>query len=138
MAHASHDDRGRSSATFARGGRTDATAGGRGPAVGVATHNDILHRLLVESVKEYAIYMLDPDGIVSNWNAGAERAKGYTAEEIVGTHFSRFYTPEDRAAGCPAGRCRPALSTGQFSCEGWRVRRDRFTVLGQRHHRPDT
>ena len=52
---------------------------------------------------DYAIYMLDPSGIVTNWNAGAERMKGYTANEIVGQHFSRFYTAQDRAAGLPAG-----------------------------------
>src|SRR5258708_13325203 len=59
-------------------------------------------RLLVDGVVDYAIYMLDPSGTITNWNAGAERLKGYTADEIVGQHFSRFYTREDRAPGLPA------------------------------------
>ncbi|MGL1301998.1 PAS domain S-box protein, partial [Vibrio parahaemolyticus] len=58
-------------------------------------------RLLVQGVTDYAIYMLDPDGMVSSWNAGAERIKGYRPEEIVGHHFERFYTPEDRERGEP-------------------------------------
>ena len=58
-------------------------------------------RLLVEGVVDYAIYMLDPDGIIINWNTGAERIKGYTAAEAIGQHFSMFYPPEDRAAGLP-------------------------------------
>ena len=57
--------------------------------------------LLVNSVRDYAIYMLDPQGLVSSWNAGAQRFKGYTADEIIGQHFSRFYTEEDRRAGVP-------------------------------------
>jgi PAS domain S-box-containing protein len=59
-------------------------------------------RLLVEGVVDYAIYMLDPDGIITNWNAGAERIKGYRAEEAVGRHFEMFYLPDDRQAGAPA------------------------------------
>ena len=59
-------------------------------------------RLLVEGVVDYAIYMLDPDGIITNWNAGAERIKGYRAEEAVGRHFEMFYLPDDRRAGAPA------------------------------------
>ena len=81
-------------------------------------------RHLVQGVTDYAIYMLDLDGIVANWNAGAERAKGYTAEEIVGQHFSRFYTEEDRAIGLPARGLATALATGSFAAEGWRVRKD--------------
>ena len=79
-------------------------------------------RLLVQGVTDYAIYMLDTDGRVTNWNAGAERAKGYRAEEIVGEHFSRFYTEEDRAAGIPALALKTARETGRFEAEGWRVR----------------
>ena len=60
-----------------------------------------MYRLLVQSVTDYAIYMLSPDGTVANWNAGAQRAKGYTSEEIVGRHFSCFYPEEDRVAGLP-------------------------------------
>src|SRR5437763_7206616 len=81
-------------------------------------------RLLVESVVDYALFMLDPNGIVSNWNAGAERIKGYTAEEIVGQHFSRFYTDTDRSAGLPARALRTAAEQGRFETEGWRVRKD--------------
>ena len=81
-------------------------------------------RLLVESVTDYAIYMLNKDGIVSSWNAGAKRAKGYEAKEIIGSHFSRFYTPEDREAAIPAKALATAESEGRFEAEGWRVRKD--------------
>jgi len=81
-------------------------------------------RLLVQSVTDYAIYMLDPNGIVSSWNAGAERAKGYTADEIVGQHFSRFYGAEDRANGLPKRALTTAETTGRFEAEGWRYRKD--------------
>ena len=81
-------------------------------------------RHLVQGVTDYAIYMLDLDGFVANWNAGAERAKGYTAKEIVGQHFSRFYTAEDRATGLPARGLATALATGSFAAEGWRVKKD--------------
>jgi len=80
-------------------------------------------RLLVEGVVDYAIYMLDPNGIVANWNRGAERIKGYAAEEVVGRHFSMFYTPEDRQAGLPARALEAALRDGRFSAEAWRVRK---------------
>ncbi|AXB78419.1 PAS domain-containing sensor histidine kinase [Novosphingobium sp. P6W] len=81
-------------------------------------------RLLVQSVTDYAIYMLDPDGLVTSWNAGAERFKGYRAEEIIGQHFSRFYLDEDRAAGVPARALSTALNAGRFEAEGWRLRKD--------------
>ncbi len=81
-------------------------------------------RLLVEGVVDYAIYMLDPDGHVTNWNAGAERIKGYAASEIVGQHFSRFYTPEDTAAGLPWKVLETARRAGRYEAEGWRVRSD--------------
>ncbi len=81
-------------------------------------------RLLVQGVRDYAIYMLDPDGTVSNWNAGAEAIKGYTAAEIVGCHFSCFYTEEDRARGEPARALATALATGKYETEAWRVRKD--------------
>ncbi|WP_229261988.1 sensor domain-containing protein [Duganella guangzhouensis] len=86
-----------------------------------------MYRLLVQSVVDYAIYMLTPDGIVSNWNAGAQRAKGYRAEEIVGQHFSRFYTEDDIAAELPARNLAIALKTGRFEDQGWRVRKDGST-----------
>jgi PAS domain S-box-containing protein len=81
-------------------------------------------RLLIQGVTDYAIYMLDPDGRVTNWNVGAERIKGYLADEILGEHFSRFYTEEDRAAGLPNVALETAAREGRFEREGWRVRKD--------------
>lgn len=81
-------------------------------------------RLFVAGVTDYAIYMLSPEGIVSSWNAGAQRFKGYTAEEIIGQHFSRFYTEDDRAAGVPVRAIQTAIERGKFEDEGWRVRKD--------------
>ena len=81
-------------------------------------------RLLVESVSDYAIYMLDPEGIITTWNAGAQRFKGYTADEIIGQHFSRFYTEEDRRSGLPARALAIAAGDGHFEQESWRVRKD--------------
>ena len=81
-------------------------------------------RLLVQSVTDYAIYMLDPAGMVTSWNPGAERFKGYRAEEIIGEHFSRFYSEEDRAAGLPQTALATAEREGKFEAEGWRLRQD--------------
>lgn len=81
-------------------------------------------RIFVAGVTDYAIYMLSPEGYVSSWNAGAQRFKGYTAEEIIGQHFSRFYTKEDRIAGVPVKALNTALEQGKFEAEGWRVRKD--------------
>jgi PAS domain S-box-containing protein len=81
-------------------------------------------RLLVSGVKDYAIFMLDPGGRVAGWNAGAERIKGYKADEILGQHFSRFYTSEDLAQGKPAKELQVAASEGRVEDEGWRVRKD--------------
>ncbi len=82
------------------------------------------YRLLVESVTDYAIYMLDPQGTVISWNPGARRFKGYEDHEIIGQPFSRFYTEEDRAAGLPERALGQAAETGRFESEGWRVRKD--------------
>ena len=82
------------------------------------------YRLLVEAVTGYAITMLDANGIVSSWNPGARRFKGYAPEEIIGQHFSRFYTEEDRAAGLPERALRIARQEGKFENEGWQVRQD--------------
>ncbi|MGF6998507.1 hybrid sensor histidine kinase/response regulator [Paraburkholderia sp. GAS32] len=84
-------------------------------------------RLLVDNVKDYAIFMLDPDGYVVSWNAGAARIKGYTREEIVGQHFSNFYTREEAAAGKPARELAIARQLGRVEDEGWRVRKDGTT-----------
>ncbi len=81
-------------------------------------------QLLVNGVVDYAIYMLDPDGIISNWNTGAERIKGYSARDVLGRHFSCFYTPEDRAAGLPARALAIAAREGRYESEGWRLRKD--------------
>jgi PAS domain S-box-containing protein len=81
-------------------------------------------RLLVQGVTDYAIYMLSPTGEITNWNAGAERIKGYTRDDVVGTHFSRFYTEEDRARGMPANTLAIATKESRFESEGWRVRKD--------------
>ena len=81
-------------------------------------------RLLVQSVTDYAIYMLDPDGVIVSWNAGAQRFKGYDADEIIGQNFARFYTEEDRAADLPRRVLRTAAEEGRFEAEGWRVRKD--------------
>jgi PAS domain S-box-containing protein len=83
-----------------------------------------LHRLLVESVQDYAIFALDPDGYILSWNAGAQRFKGYTAEEIIGKHFSIFYPRELVAEGFPDFELRTAANTGRFEDEGWRIRKD--------------
>lgn len=87
-------------------------------------NEDERYRLLLEAITDYAIYMLDREGHVSSWNPGAERFKGYMADEIIGTHFSRFYTDEDRAAGLPAQVLETAERAGRFEGEGWRVRKD--------------
>jgi PAS domain S-box-containing protein len=80
--------------------------------------------MLVTAISDYAIYMLTPEGFISSWNTGAERFKGYTAHEVIGQHFSVFYTEEDRRAGKPARALQTAREQGRFEDEGWRVRRD--------------
>jgi PAS domain S-box-containing protein len=84
----------------------------------------IRYRELVEAVTDYAIYMLDPTGVVTSWNAGAQRFKGYAPGEIIGQHFSRFYTEEDKATGLPARALATSAREGKFEAEGWRVRKD--------------
>ncbi|WP_241558007.1 hybrid sensor histidine kinase/response regulator [Falsirhodobacter deserti] len=86
--------------------------------------DDDRNRLLLEAITDYAIYMLDADGRVSSWNPGARRFKGYTEPEILGHHFSRFYTDEDKARGVPERALRTAAQEGRFENEGWRVRKD--------------
>lgn len=81
-------------------------------------------RLLIDSVRDHALYLLDPDGIVCSWNPGAERIKGYRSEEVIGTHFGRFYLPADRDTGEPQRLLRLAAECGHHAAEGWRVRRD--------------
>ena len=81
-------------------------------------------RLLVQGVRDCAIYMLDRDGRITNWNSGAEAIKGYQADEVVGEHFSKFYTEEDRANGEPERALKTALTEGKYEREAWRVRKD--------------
>lgn len=85
---------------------------------------DIMYRLLIQSVVDYAIYLLTPEGIVANWNPGAQRAKGYLADEIVGRHYSLFYSEAERAAGLPAHNLEQARCTGRFEEVGVRLRKD--------------
>jgi diguanylate cyclase (GGDEF)-like protein/PAS domain S-box-containing protein len=94
------------------------------PDGGSPRDRDQMFRLLVQSLTDHAIYMLDPDGLVSNWNPGAERINGYAEAEIIGHHFSKFYKPEDIDAGEPARVLEVALREGRFEQEGWLVRKD--------------
>lgn len=87
-------------------------------------YDDSRYRLLIESITDYAIYMLDAGGHVISWNPGAERFKGYSAGEVLGSHFSQFYTPEDRDAGRPERALAVASEAGRFEAEGWRLRKD--------------
>jgi PAS domain S-box-containing protein len=80
--------------------------------------------LLVNAVVDYAIYLIDLDGNVATWNSGAQRIKGYLADEIIGQPFVRFFTQEDRAAGMPQHALATAATTGRYESEGWRVRKD--------------
>jgi PAS domain S-box-containing protein len=89
-----------------------------------ALGSDVYYRLLVDSVSDYAIITLDRDGNVATWNKGAERIKGYRAEEIIGQHFSRFYPAEDVKRGRTEQELRKAAEEGRFEDEGWRVRKD--------------
>src|ERR1700687_5424065 len=92
--------------------------------LGASQSDDRRYRLLIEAVTDYAIYMLDPTGIVTSWNPGAQRFKGYAASEIIGQHFSRFYTEEDQKRGVPALALETAVRAGEFEREGWRIRKD--------------
>jgi PAS domain S-box-containing protein len=102
------------------------------PAEGDAAHSSSLaqldeayrYKLLVEAVLDYAIFLLDSNGFVVSWNAGAQRFKGYESSEIIGQHFSRFYTEEDRSEGVPQRALATASTQGRFEAEGWRVRKD--------------
>src|SRR4028119_2308641 len=90
----------------------------------VSEQFDRRFELLVKSVTDYAIYMLDVDGRIATWNAGAERFKGYRAQEIIGEHFSRFFTEEDLAADLPGRALRIAAREGRVEAEGLRGRQD--------------
>jgi PAS domain S-box-containing protein len=90
----------------------------------LTAQNEGLYRLLVDRVLDYAIFALDPDGYILSWNAGAQRLKGYTPDEIIGKHFTIFYTAEDLSAGKPAAELKTAIAEGQVEDIGWRLRKD--------------
>ena len=92
--------------------------------LGSGSATDHLFRLLIDHVQGHAMVLLDEDGRVSSWNAGAERVKGYRADEVIGHHFSMFYTPEDVAQGKPQRELEAAAATGAAADIGWRIRRD--------------
>ncbi|WP_329128751.1 PAS domain-containing sensor histidine kinase [Streptomyces sp. NBC_01476] len=95
-----------------------------GPRRPVAPQSETAFGLLVQGVLDYGIFMLDPEGHVTSWNAGAERIKGYRADEITGRHFSVFYPPEEIAAGKPHRELEIAVAEGRLEDEGWRIRKD--------------
>src|SRR5579862_5247455 len=97
-----------------------------GPRVesGSLTRNADQFRFLVQGVTDYAIYLLSPEGEITSWNPGAERIKGYTPEEIIGQHFSRFYTEEERQKKIPQQALEIAAREGRYEREGLRVRKD--------------
>ncbi len=101
-----------------------ATPGDLNPSDTPSPQREDSFRLLVESVRDYAIFLLDPQGRVASWNAGARRIKGYTAEEIIGSHFSRFYPADAIARGWPEHELEVARQEGRFEDEGWRLRKD--------------
>jgi PAS domain S-box-containing protein len=108
------------------GGPTEAApvAAGPPPAHDAARHHDERFQILVESIKDYAIFMLDPAGNVATWNSGAQRIKGYTADEIIGQNFAKFYPEADVRAGKTQYELEVAMREGRFEDEGWRVRKD--------------
>lgn len=134
-------DAGSNGETHSRGGRLIALPGDEGDigsalaedvdimsaAPPVSIFGDDRYRVLVEAVTDYAIYMLDPAGVVASWNNGARRFKGYEADEILGEHFSRFYTEKDRRGGLPVRALATAAREGRYESEGWRVRKDGST-----------
>lgn len=96
----------------------------RNRAARALTESEERFRALVDSIKDYAIYMLDPQGVITSWNEGARRLKGYRADEVLGRHFSRFYTHADAASGLPMRLLRRAATKGRATDRGWRVRKD--------------
>lgn len=101
---------------------------GTGTGTGTASESNVpledRYFLLLEAVQDYAIFMLDPSGRVASWNSGAQRIKGYSTDEIIGKHFSTFYTLQDIEAGKPERELATAIAKGRVEDEGWRVRRD--------------
>src|SRR4051812_20304749 len=108
----------------ARGGPQAAAPRAARPKAPAADDRDAQFRLWVDSVQDYGIILLDPEGRVASWNPGAERIKGYKAGEIIGRHFSTFYPPEAIARGWPEQELQRARAEGRFEDEGWRLRKD--------------
>src|SRR2546429_1221137 len=106
------------------GGPTPITPIANSGLAGAIKHGARIYQLMVESVTDYAIFMLDPAGYIASWNQGAERIKGYHADEIIGRHFSVFYTDDANAIGHPQHELEIATRDGRFEDEGWRVRKD--------------
>ena len=104
---------------------------------GVFLGGDAPYRLLVEAVTDYAIYMLSPEGIVSSWNPGARRFKGYEAREIIGQHFSRFYTDEDKRRRASSAGAGDRPTRGKVRERGVARPQGRHAILGVRGHRSD-
>jgi PAS domain S-box-containing protein len=126
-----------------RGGGAEVPAEAMAPASSVAIianpekeTDSQLFQYLIQEARDYGIFMLDPEGNVASWNDGAARIKGYSAREIIGQHFSRFYTPEAISAGRPAAELQSARKEGKFEEEGWRIRRDGSRFLANVIIRP--
>src|SRR4051812_18108904 len=106
------------------GGSTPITPIAKSGLAEAIKHGGRVYQLMVESVRDYAIFMLDPAGYIASWNQGAKRIKGYDPEEIIGRHFSVFYTDEANAIGHPQHELEIAAKEGRFEEEGWRIRKD--------------
>ena len=102
----------------------DTPADFNSPSPPAALYRDEEFRILVNTVKEYAIFMIDPEGVIKTWNEGARYIKGYDADEIIGKHISVFYTREEIAQGAPGYNLKMAREKGRFENESWRVRKD--------------
>jgi PAS domain S-box-containing protein len=108
----------------ANSGKTPITPLGKSRLAEAIRHGGRIYQTMVEAVRDYAIFLLDPGGYIATWNVGAERLKGYSADEIIGQHFSVFYPPEARAVGHPQHELEVATQQGRFEEEGWRIRKD--------------
>src|SRR5689334_7858022 len=108
----------------ANGGVTPITPLGKSRLAQAIRHGGRIYQMMVESVRDYAIFLLDPSGYIVTWNEGAQRLKGYAADEIIGQHFSVFYPPEAIAIGHPQHELEIASAEGRFQEEGWRIRKD--------------
>src|SRR4051794_39895663 len=95
-----------------------------GPAQAGMQVRDVEFRLMVESIKDYSIFLIDPQGVIRSWNAGAHRIMGYRSEEVIGSHFSIFYDKDDVKSQAPQRELGMARSQGSVEVEGWRLRKD--------------